>query len=157
MSVILNASTTTGFVTTADTSGTIVLQNNGTTRLTVSSSGITIPTLNSDTGVLATQNGMTGIAKAWVTFAGAATISASFNVSSVTNISTGVYSVSFTTAMADANYAVNVSGRGTPAVNAVQPSIDHDRTNTTGICYVIFLNSGTYKNPSFGYVAIFSS
>jgi hypothetical protein len=102
-----------------------------------------------------TTNVINGSAKAWVTFAGAATISASYNVSSVTNISTGVYSVSFTNALTDANYAVNVSGRGTPAVNAIQPSIDHDRTNTASICYVIFLNSGSYKNPSFGYVACF--
>jgi len=49
MAVILNASTTTGFVQTADTSGEIVLQNNGTTRLTVNASGVTIPTLTATT------------------------------------------------------------------------------------------------------------
>jgi hypothetical protein len=40
MSVILNASTSSGFVQTADTSGTIELQNNGTTRLSVLSTGV---------------------------------------------------------------------------------------------------------------------
>jgi hypothetical protein len=45
MAVILNASTSSGLVQTADTSGEIVLQNNGTTRLTVNASGVTIPTL----------------------------------------------------------------------------------------------------------------
>lgn len=49
MAVILNASTSTGFVQSADTSGEIVLQNNGTTRLTVNSSGVTIPTLTGTT------------------------------------------------------------------------------------------------------------
>ena len=49
MAVILNASTTTGFVQTADTSGEIVLQNNGTTRLTVNASGVTIPSLTATT------------------------------------------------------------------------------------------------------------
>ena len=49
MAVILNASTSTGFIQTADTSGEIVLQNNGTTRLTVNASGVTIPTLSSTT------------------------------------------------------------------------------------------------------------
>jgi hypothetical protein len=62
-------------------------------------------TLNDDTGVLATQNGMTGIAKAWAKFNGSGTISASFNVSSVTVPATGVYAVNFTTAMSDANYS----------------------------------------------------
>jgi hypothetical protein len=49
MAVILNASTTTGFVQSADTSGEIVLQNNGTTRLTVNASGVTIPSLTATT------------------------------------------------------------------------------------------------------------
>jgi hypothetical protein len=39
MSVTLNASTSSGLVQTADTSGTIELQSNGTTKLTVSSAG----------------------------------------------------------------------------------------------------------------------
>jgi len=41
MSVTLNASTSSGLVSTADTSGTIELQSNGTTRLTVASGGVT--------------------------------------------------------------------------------------------------------------------
>ena len=39
MSTIINASTTSGLVQTADTSGTLELQSNGTTQLTVSSTG----------------------------------------------------------------------------------------------------------------------
>jgi hypothetical protein len=39
MAVTLNASTSSGLVSTADTSGTIELQSNGTTRLTVASTG----------------------------------------------------------------------------------------------------------------------
>lgn len=49
MAVILNASTSTGLVQTADTSGEIVLQNNGTTRLTVDANGVTIPSLTATT------------------------------------------------------------------------------------------------------------
>jgi hypothetical protein len=49
MAVILNASTSSGFVQSADTSGEIVLQNNGTTRLTVNASGVTIPSLTATT------------------------------------------------------------------------------------------------------------
>ena len=39
MAVTLNASTSSGLVQTADTSGTIELQSNGTTKLTVASTG----------------------------------------------------------------------------------------------------------------------
>jgi hypothetical protein len=41
MAVILNASTSTGLVQTADTSGNLELQSNGSTKLTVNSSGVT--------------------------------------------------------------------------------------------------------------------
>ena len=67
-------------------------------------------TINTDTGLFSTNNAYLGIAKAWVNFAGASgTINGSFNVSSVTRNSTGYYSVNFTTAMANTNYA-GVSG-----------------------------------------------
>jgi hypothetical protein len=41
MAVTLNASTSSGLVQTADTSGTVEIQSNGTTRLTVASGGVT--------------------------------------------------------------------------------------------------------------------
>jgi hypothetical protein len=69
---------------------------------------ITVSTINDDTGVLGTQNGMTGIAKAWVAFNGTAgTVTNAFNVGSITKNSTGNYTLNFTTAMPNANYAVN--------------------------------------------------
>ena len=40
MAVILNASTSAGFIQTADTSGQISLQSNGTTKLTIASTGV---------------------------------------------------------------------------------------------------------------------
>jgi len=48
-----------------------------------------------------------GIAKAWVNFNGTGTVAirASFNVSSITDNGTGDYTVNFTTAMPDENYA----------------------------------------------------
>ena len=48
--------------------------------------------------------------RAWVNFdgsAGAVSVRASFNVSSVTENATGDYTINFTTAMPDANYSVN--------------------------------------------------
>jgi hypothetical protein len=48
-----------------------------------------------------------GSAKAWVNFNGTGTVAirASFNVSSITDNGTGDYTVNFTNAMTDANYA----------------------------------------------------
>jgi hypothetical protein len=50
---------------------------------------------------------ISGAAKAWVNFNGTGTVAirASFNVSSITDNGTGDYTVNFTTAFADANYA----------------------------------------------------
>jgi hypothetical protein len=47
------------------------------------------------------------LCKAWVNFNGTGTVAirASYNVSSITDNGTGVYTVNFTTAMPDANYA----------------------------------------------------
>jgi hypothetical protein len=52
------------------------------------------------------------LCKAWVNFNGTGTVAirASYNVSSITDNGTGDYTVNFTTAMADANYAANVTG-----------------------------------------------
>ncbi len=53
-------------------------------------------------------------AKAWVNFNGIGTVAirASGNVSSITDNGTGDYTVNFTTAMVDANYAYAFSGGG---------------------------------------------
>jgi hypothetical protein len=68
---------------------------------------VVVSTINDDTGVLATQNGMTGIAKAWVNYNGSSqTILSSFNISSITYVGTGNYTVNFTNAMPNSNYAI---------------------------------------------------
>jgi hypothetical protein len=74
---------------------------------------VVVSTLSNDTGVLATQNGMTGICKAWVNFNGVGTVAIrdSFNVSSITDNGTGLFTVNFTTAMPNTNYAAVASTR----------------------------------------------
>ena len=49
-----------------------------------------------------------GVARAWVNFNGTSTVAirASYNVTSITDNGTGDYTVNFTNAMSDANYAV---------------------------------------------------
>ena len=51
------------------------------------------------------------LCRAWVNFNGTGTVAirASFNVSSITDNGTGDYTVNFTTALPDVNYATNVT------------------------------------------------
>ena len=55
------------------------------------------------------------LCKAWVNFngTGVVAIRASYNVSSITDNGTGDYTVNFTSALVDANYAFTVGWRGT--------------------------------------------
>jgi hypothetical protein len=57
------------------------------------------------------QPAMSGAAKAWVNFNGTGTVAirASFNVTSITDNGTGDYTVNFTTAMTDVDYAITTS------------------------------------------------
>jgi hypothetical protein len=110
MAVTLNASTSTGLVQSADTSGEIQLQSNGTTELTVTSTGVTVADnllFNSGYGSAATAYGC----RAWVNFNGTGTVAirASGNVSSITDNGKGDYTANFTTAMPDVNYSVSGS------------------------------------------------
>ena len=83
-----------------------------------------------------------GTAKAWVNFNGTGTVAIrrAFNVSSITDEGTGQYSVNFTTAMPDADYAFNVSTNGTEYGSlTVSPSTTSLRryfTNSAGSAYV---------------------
>lgn len=72
-------------------------------------STIKTDTLQNVAGTLSVPVGtvVNGSAKAWVNFNGTGTVAirAGFNVSSITDNATGDYTVNFTTAMPDANYA----------------------------------------------------
>lgn len=120
--------------------------------------GLTISTLNDSSGVLATQNGMSGIAKAWVNFNGVttATIRASFNVSSITRNATGDYTVNFTTAMPDTNYATvtGMSGNANTSngnefyvsTQIVGPAYNSGYTTTTSIRMLSMDGTGTNRD-----------
>lgn len=71
---------------------------------------LTISTLSDGTNSTSATNCISGSAKAWVRFTSSTgTISASYNVSSVTRNGTGDYTVNFTNALADANYSKVIS------------------------------------------------
>ena len=58
--------------------------------------------------------------KAWINFNGTSTIAirSSYNISSITDNGTGDYTVTFSTAMEDANYSVSTSMAGTSGAYA---------------------------------------
>jgi len=142
-----------------------VLLGNGTSALQVVAPGTNGNVLTSDgtTWTSAAAGGLTGstsqLAKAWVHFSGSnpATIQASYNVSSVTYQSTGRYYVTFTNALADANYAFG--GASSPSNDTTQfiqtgyqPTYG---TNTSSVCYLAVGPSGGLANSTFVNVIFF--
>jgi hypothetical protein len=106
---------TTNLKNPSSASNNIVLATGGdttiTNNLTVSGTGS-----NSIAGTFQFNSGYGSVAtaygcRAWVNFNGTGTVAirASGNVSSITDNGVGDYTVNFTTAMPDANYAVNIS------------------------------------------------
>jgi hypothetical protein len=73
----------------------------------------------------AVLNAIKGSAKAWVNFngTGAVAIRASYNVTSITDNATGDYTVNFTNALPDANYAPAFSTGGTGSSGYVRTPV----------------------------------
>jgi hypothetical protein len=127
---------------------------------------LTISTLKDSSGVLATQNGMTGIAKAWVNFNGTGTVAIrdSFNVSSITDLGTGSYTINFTTAMPNANYSTNVTGGFTSGsgglIGVANFSRQADATvapTTSAVTVSTVSTGGSAVDTAYVNVAVFSS
>ena len=92
-----------------------------------------------------------GRAKAWVNFdgsAGAVSVRGSFNVSSVAENATGDYTINFTTAMSNANYAVTTLGHTKPTANGDQRVLGFDEGNTYSTTAVQITNR-YYTGASF--------
>ena len=93
-------------------------------------------TISNGTVSTSSANVIQGSAKTWVSFNGSSgaspTIRASYNVSSVTRTATGQYTVAFTNALPDANYA---------AVFGTQD-------NPGGAQWAVARNGGTYSTTA---------
>jgi hypothetical protein len=78
-------------------------------------------------------NVINGSAKAWVNFNGTGTvaINESFNVSSITDLGTGYYTVTFTNSLEDGYYAVALSQKYTNSGNtsSIAANRYHDTTD----------------------------
>lgn len=87
---------------------------------------LVIGTLSDGTNSTSTTNAIQGSAKAWVNFNGQGTgsIRASYNVSSITRNNTALYTLNFTNALVDTNYAWCGSARiGWDSTASYLPSI----------------------------------
>ena len=149
MSVTINASTSSGLVQTADTSGIIELQNNGTTAVTISSSNLQF---NSGYGSVATAYGC----RAWVNFNGTGTVAirASGNVTSITDNGTGDYTVNFTTAMPNVNYAP-VIGCAAVGTNLYSASLDSTAVAVGSFRFITVNASSTLVDSSVIVASVF--
>ena len=101
-------------------------------------STLRLTTISNQTGSssVPSETVINGSAKAWVNFNGTGTVAirASFNVSSITDNGTGTYTVNFTTAMPDANYAVHEqhsTGSAQTTGGGTTPQISTLHTQTT--------------------------
>jgi hypothetical protein len=118
---------------------------------------LTITTLSDGTNSTSATNCISGSAKAWVNFNGVTTASirASYNVSSVTRTATGIYTVAFTSAFADTNYAVIGSARVLGAASIFMPYPDNVLTTSSVSVYSLVSNTGSGADGTYVYVAIF--
>jgi hypothetical protein len=127
MTTTINASTSTGLVSTADTSGIIKVQSNG----------------------------VTTNALAWARLVGStATISSSYNVSSITRSSAGNYLVNFATAVSDTNYAVAGVGDAGSTYYLLTSKIS---ANTTSAAGLQLINAATVAGDGVVSVVIFGN
>ena len=102
----------------------------------VASPTLTTPNINS--AQFATVTGTAPIypCRAWVNFNGTGTVAirASGNVTSITDNGVGLYTVNFTTAMPDANYAMTTGNHQTVGGNFVVYNYTNGGAKTTTAC-----------------------
>jgi hypothetical protein len=97
-----------------------------------------------------------GTAKAWVNFNGTGTVAirTSFNVSSITDGGTGIYTVNFTNAMPDANYVISVQSGN---INSLILTSAPDSSVPTASAFTMVTLNSVYSlvDVTYGNAAIF--
>ena len=97
------------------------------------------------------------LCRAWVNFNGTGTVAirASYNVSSITDNGTGVYTVNFTTALPDANYAVHYSSGPSGGGGTVVEYGGTTPTTTSVRVVTYFYSTGANADRAHNSVSIF--
>lgn len=109
-----------------------------------------------DTESTAVTNVINGSAKAWINFNGTGTVAIrrSFNVTSITDLAVGKYTVNFTNDMPDVNYA-RVASMGMSGGFYANAFDDIHSPTTSG--FTIGVRSGaTYYDIAFIHASVFS-
>lgn len=130
-------------------SGAVAVAQNGVERTRIDTSGNF--QFNSGYGSVATAYGC----RAWVNFNGTGTVAirASGNVSSITDNSTGNYTVNFTNAMPDANYTV--TGMSSRDASGNQVGLFSSTSNSASGCIILELGAVSFFDVALVTVAIF--
>ena len=133
---------------TINGSGTIT----GATTLATTVASPTFTTPNIDSAQFAIVSGTAPIypCRAWVNFNGTGTVAirASGNVSSITDNATGDYTVNFSTAMSDANYASTGSAQAQPGSFDAFFQLTTSANPTTSACRFLVQFPGTGQRDS---------
>jgi hypothetical protein len=112
-------------------------------------------TLSNGSVSTSTANCIQGSAKAWVNFNGTGTVAirASYNVSSITDNGTGNYTLNFTNALADADYAIATSNEANGGLSVANPN--GTTVSTTALTIACYRANGTAEDSTRASVSIF--
>jgi hypothetical protein len=118
---------------------------------------LTISTLSDGTSSTSATDIVKGSARAWVNFNGTGTVAirASYNVSSITDNGTGDYTINFTNALADANYAFAGSGVNEAINTSVVTANPTTARTTTALRITVALPGNSAGDASIVNVAVF--
>lgn len=137
-------------VVSGDTSGTVTIS----APLVAGSNTATLPAASGNILLDTTS----GVCRAWVNFNGTGTVAirGSFNVSSITDNGVGNYTVNFTTAMQDANYAISVTAKAVAnSGNAYFVSIGEPDTGRTASAVTVAYGTTPLSEPVYVSVVVF--
>jgi hypothetical protein len=118
---------------------------------------LTTTTISDGTNSTSSTNAIQGSAKAWVNFNGVttATIRGSYNTSSITRNSAGNYTMNFTIAMPNTNYASIIQGGAENVTQSAAP-LNTSAYTTTAFNFLVSRSGVGAVDCEFVSVAIFS-
>jgi hypothetical protein len=134
MAIVINGTgTVTGITSITGTNATV------TGITSVSSNATNTPVILQD------SSSSSNTCRAWVNFNGTGTVAirASFNVSSITDLGTGRYTVNFTNAISDTNYSVALSVGGDNGTFYPMLGDTQNRESLTTTSCTFVIDSGT--------------